>query len=307
MKKVFALALSVLSISAVSSAYDQVQYNNPYLPQNVQNCAAHIHSEMNTIMWLAEQACSYGRTDVQFRHCTLNIAKARGETQLAFAGFLCANGVDSLDYRLQDCTLELTSHFGTQFMDYSLAFCRRSQSPTFSSCVIDLYKNGGVSVEDNNLVADGYHLCQSGTNQGLNQCIIAKHQREGVSGGVAVESCLQTYDPGYRNHQLAEKNRLEQQRLEQQRKEKARAAEAKKLAEKKKQEVVVKEKPQAKPQAPKQQVEVKKNEKPKEQSKQPVKQPKQKPQQPKQQEQPQQQEQNSQDIGNLNDLPDPTL
>lgn len=302
MKKVLALALSVLSISAVSSAYDQNQYHNPYLTQNVQNCAVHIHSEMNTIMWLAEQACSYGRTDVQFRQCTLNTAKTRGETQLAFAGFLCANGVDSLDYRLQDCTLALTSHFGTQFMDYSLAFCRRSQNPTFSSCVIDLYKNGGVSVEDGSLIADGYHLCQHHTDEVLNQCIIAKHQRDGVSGGVAVEFCLDKYDPAYRHHKLAEKNRLEQQRKEQQLKEQARLAEEKKLAEKKKSKTVVKEKAQSKPQAQKQKEQPK--QKAKEQKPQPVKQSKPKQEEAKNQET---EQQSNQDDGSLKDLPDPNL
>lgn len=241
MKKLMVLGLAALSFSSISKAWIEGRENSgdPYLSPQVEECSQNLYINLSTYSSSTDKACSYGRTDRDFQTCAINTTKRfRDDSRVVFAGFLCAKGVGATNYRLQDCTMRLTDFFGPQYIDYNLITCRKVANPDFGNCVVELYKSGGLNVEDQNATADSFRLCKNQTNYQLNQCIIENHRYQGLSGPDAARICLEKFDPAVKARKEAERIAAEQHRIEEQRRleEQRRIEEQRRLQQKRQEE-----------------------------------------------------------------------
>lgn len=188
MKKIIALTLSALTVSSVSHAglfSRRKPQPAPMRIVSVQECSENLYINLSTYESSTDRACSYGATNSEFQDCVIDSV-----------GQLGANSNNREMYSW----LVETSGF----------MCSRSRE--YAQCVIDLDKQGGLSITNSRNTLDGFEVCKLGEREQIKNCIIDNYQRGSGSSDVIANFCIEQFDPVARARKEAEQRRIEEAR-----------------------------------------------------------------------------------------------
>lgn len=184
-KLIMAVAVSTLAMSSVSQAWIiKGKRTTPEPVQSyitVEDCSESLYIRLSTFSSSTDQACSYGRTDLAFQQCTINLANVVGHENVEVAGHACAS----------------------------------TRNVEEARCAADLFFKGGTYIVNQAMASDGVRICSLPERNQIKNCIIEKYQSGRVSAADAAKLCIEQFDPVARARKEAELRRIEEERRRQ--------------------------------------------------------------------------------------------
>ncbi len=184
-KLILAVAVSTLAVSSVSQAWIiKGQRTTPQPVQSyvtVEDCSESLYINLSTFSSSTDRACSYGRTDLAFQQCTINLANVVGHENVEVAGHACAS----------------------------------TRNVEEARCAADLFFKGGTYIVNPAMAADGMRICALPERNQIKNCIIEKYQYRRMSAADAAKVCIEQFDPVAKARKEAELRRIEEERRRQ--------------------------------------------------------------------------------------------
>ncbi|MEK2646450.1 hypothetical protein [Bdellovibrio sp. BCCA] len=191
MKKLILAVLSVTTASSISNAYIIQGTQRAMTPQE-ETCSMYLYQKLSTHESKTDLACMQGRTDFQFRDCTIgltndldSILRANGgphPDNVIYASQACLYSNGRGDREFRNCTLEFTKNISKKDFDTAGLLCSRNETRSqVQQCTLSLSRYLVGVTEDRNFDYRSYALglCQGTINPSYSSCVIDLYSRGG--------------------------------------------------------------------------------------------------------------------------------